>query len=195
MAERQDDGGHELRLEGVGLVLGGGVLLALLVGAFFLGRWVERQRPPLEMGAATAEVGPLGPIAAREGVTDAGKGLDHFDGVPTEKQPSAQPAEPARELVKPGSQPEATPAAAPAVESDGDFFVQVGAMRDQKSATEFIDGLRKKGYPARLFSEGEGQGRLYKVRVGGYPTRQAAGVARDRLRSDGHPGAFLWPST
>jgi cell division septation protein DedD len=189
MAERQDDGGHELRLEGVGLVLGGGVLLALLVGAFFLGRWVERQRPPAEMAAAM-ESGPLDQIGSREGKVDANQGLDHFDGA----QAEAQPPEPERELNREKPAP-ADPTPTPPAPSDGDFFVQVVAMRDRGAATEFIDGLKQKGYSARLFSEGEGQGRLFKVRVGGFPTRQAAGAARDRLRTDGHPGAFLWPSS
>jgi len=191
MAERQDDGGHELRLEGVGLVLGGGVLLALLVGAFFLGRWVERQRPPAEMAAAM-ESGPLDQIGSREGKVDANQGLGHFDGA----EADAQPTEPERELKRDDPAPSTPAPVLPKAEpSDGDFFVQVVAMRDRKAATEFIDGLRQKGYSARLFSEGEGQGRLYKVRVGGFPTRQTAGAVRDRLRTDGHPGAFLWPSS
>lgn len=195
MAERQDDGGHELRLEGVGLVLGGGALLALLVGAFFLGQWVERQRPPLELAAAATASGPLSPISAREGVTDASKGLDHFDGTRGAAAVGAPPPEPAREL-KPEAPPAVETPRAPAAEvkSEGDFFVQIAATRDRASATELIEGLKRSGYPARIFSEGEGQGRLFKVRAGGYPSREAAGAARDRLRSDGHDGAFLWPS-
>ena len=198
MAERHDDGGHELRLEGVGLVLGGGVLLAMLVGAFFLGRWVERQRPPEELAAATVG-GPLGQLIAREGEVDATEGLDHFDGADTQ----AQPSEPSREIAREQPEPAAPTPEAPKKEtpkaatpkSDGDFFVQVGAMRDRSSATEVIDGLQKQGYPVRLFTEGDGAGRLYKVRVGGYPTRQAASGARDKLRTTGHDGAFLWPSS
>ncbi len=47
VVDRHDaDSSHEFRLEGIGLLLGGGLLLAMLVGAFFVGRWVERSGAP-----------------------------------------------------------------------------------------------------------------------------------------------------
>ena len=63
-SERNEAGStRELRLEGVGLVVVGGVLLAAICGAYYLGKWVEGREHP-------------NPILA-----DAGEGpLEHFDG-------------------------------------------------------------------------------------------------------------------
>jgi cell division septation protein DedD len=190
---------RELRLEGIGLLLGGGVLLALLVGAFFLGRWVERGTgPPGPLGGD--EAGPLSQVAAREADADAAEGLTHFDTLEgVEKQ-----VEPGRELAAPTAPPPASgppqgPGAVAGAEpeapaEEGRFYVQVLALRDQAGAAEVIETLRNRGYGVRLFSEREGQGTLYKVRVGGYETREKAAAARDELRKVGHPGAFVWPS-
>jgi hypothetical protein len=43
----------------------------------------------------------------------------------------------------------------------------------------------------RLFSEREGRGALYKVRVGGYPSRDGARSAADRLEREGYSGAWV----
>jgi cell division septation protein DedD len=190
---------RELRLEGIGLLLGGGVLLALLVGAFFLGRWVERGSGPAGPGGAE-ESGPLSQVAAREADADAAEGLTHFDTVEgVEKQ-----VEPGREIAAPtAAQPAPSPppgpgtvaGAEPAAQVEASrFYVQVLALRDRGGAAEVIETLRNQGYGVRLFSEREGQGTLYKVRVGGYETREQAAAARDELRKGGHPGAFVWPS-
>lgn len=51
--------------------------------------------------------------------------------------------------------------------------------------------MTAKGHPVRLFSEREGRGALYKVRVGGYSTRDQAGGMADSLRADGYSGAWV----
>jgi len=193
-ADRQEsDSSHELRLEGLGLLIGGGFLLALIVGSFFLGRWVERRSHPVPtLGTETA--GPLAQIDAREPDLEATQGMDFFDTLEGEQKQ----AEPGRELAQPAPEPRAAePAPPPATHApntteNGEFFVQVVAVRDQRAAAEVIQSLEAKGYGVRLFSEREGQGTLYKVRVGGYATREQAGAARDALRQSGHPGAFVW---
>jgi cell division septation protein DedD len=192
-ADRHDsDSTRELRLEGIGLLLGGGFLLALIVGAFFLGRWVERQAGPPDALAAEG-AGPLAQIAAPEPDADAADGLNYFDTVEGgEKQIEA-----GREIPSPTSAPPASSSqqGSPSARvDDGRFYVQVVALRDQHAAAEVIDSLKAKGYGVRLFPEREGQGTLYKVRVGGYATREEASAARDALRGAGHPGAFVWPA-
>jgi cell division septation protein DedD len=193
-ADRPDsESTRELRLEGLGLLLGGGVLLALLAGAFFLGRWVERRTGPPALESA-AEAGPLARNAARSEDVDAADGITYFDSV----EGGEQELEPERELPTPQAEVAEPSAAQPqpaeraARADDGRFFVQVLALRDRSAAAEVIDSLRRKGFGVRLFSEREGQSTLYKVRVGGYPTRPAAEAARDELRKSGHPGAFVW---
>jgi len=197
-AERHEsDSSHELRLEGLGLLLGGGLLLALIVGSFFLGRWVERRAHPTETLTADAS-GPLAQITNHEPDLEAAEGLTHFDTL----EGQGKQTEPEREAVEPRTPPVVDTRTAPtgdestappvAPVDNGDFFVQVVAVRDQSAAAEVIRSLEAKGYEVRLFSEREGQGTLYKVRVGGYATREKAGTARDALRSTGHPGAFVW---
>jgi cell division septation protein DedD len=195
----ETDSTHEFRLEGVGLLLGGGFLVALIVGAFFLGRWAERRSHPTE-GLTADTAGPLAQVGTRETDLEASEGLTHFDTLEGgEKQ-----IEPAREIpgrtpapVQPAGRqsPSAEKASqAPAPDEDGRFYVQVLALRDQRAAAEVIQTLKAQGYGVRLFSEREGRGTLYKVRVGGYATREQAGAARDELREAGHPGAFVWPT-
>ena len=74
--------------------------------------------------------------------------------------------------------------------SGGKWYVQVFAGRDRNSAEGLVRELEAAGYSVRLFSEREGRGALYKVRVGGYPTRDAAAGAADKLKGEGHAGAF-----
>ena len=189
----ESDSAHELRLEGLGLLLGGGFLVALIIGSFFLGRWVERRAHPAQALAADT-AGPLAQIGTREPDLDAADSLTHFDRMEGQELE----VEPARELSRPTTPTRKAPPAAeatarPAVRvEDGGFYVQVVAVRDQRAAAEVIQSLESKGYGVRLFSEREGQGTLYKVRVGGYRTREQAGEARDALRETGHPGAFVW---
>jgi len=195
VADRHDaESSHEFRLEGIGLVLGGGFLIAVIAGAFFLGRWVERSADPAEVSSSDG-AGPLAQITTREPDADAGQGLTYFDvlegqgkqleparetttrpAVTREAQPG--PVKPSMQLEQPGAR-------------DGDFYVQVGAHRDQAAAAELIDTLKKQGYDVRLFSEREGQGVLYKVRVGGYATEQRARDTAGRLRSAGYAGAWV----
>jgi len=191
-ADRHDaESTHEFRLEGIGLVLGGGFLIAVIAGAFFLGRWFERSANPAE-GLSADGAGPLAQITTREPDADAGQGLNYFDDL---EGPGKQ-AEPAREAatqeaVKREAEPRpAAPVEQPAVRA-GDFYVQVSALRDQAAAAELIDTLKKQGYDVRLFSEREGQGVLYKVRVGGYASEQRARDTAARLRSAGYAGAWV----
>ena len=198
-ADRHDtESARELRLEGSSLLLGGGFLLALIVGAFFVGRWVERQaNPPAE--AMTGQSGNiLEQVVREEPDADATQGLTHFDQVDGDEQQLEGRREIPRRRTTPepaaaGEQPAAE--ARLGTENDGSYYVQVLALRDQAAAAEVIQSLRKNGYDVRLFTEKEGQGSmLYKVRVGGFATRELASTAREELRRAGHPGAFVWSS-
>ena len=195
-AERHEpESMHEFRLEGIGLLLGGGLLLALMVCAFFLGRWVERGAGPATVPAVSAG-GPVSQVLTTQPDAEVGQGLTHFDDLEgAEKQP-----EPARELPRspdvipatrpvPSPPPAASGSAAPA--DGGRYYVQVSALRDQDAAVEVIDTLKAQGYGVRLFSEREGQGLLYKVRVGGYSTEQKARDMADQLRNAGYAGAWV----
>jgi DedD protein len=203
---REKQGGNgvrEFRLEGLGLLLVAGVLIVLLGSAFYVGRWYERQVSPVTVG------GPVGaaesdPLANVEPPADVDSAADYFD----EVQGTEQEAEPQREIPRETPRPaqptvaEEEPAAPPPAEeqppaapaeaaSDGSFYVQVFAGRDRASAETLVGELNGKGHPVRLFSEREGRGALYKVRVGGYATRDEADRMAERLRLDGYSGAWV----
>ncbi len=184
---------HEFRLEGIGLLLGGGLLLAMIGGAFFFGRWVERGAQPGGPQPVSGS-GPLSQVLTPEADADVGQGVTHFDDLEgAEKQ-----LEPAREITlsrqeaQPvSSRPSPVSSGAAAQADEGHYYAQVSALRDQGAAAELIDMLKAQGYGVRLFSEREGQGMLYKVRVGGYATEQQARVMVAKLRKTGYPGAWV----
>jgi hypothetical protein len=196
-AERRElEPSHELRLEGIGLIVGGGLLLAAVVGAFFLGRWVERQAhppPPLAAGGA----GPLAQVVPAEPAADASDDLtffDHLEGEQKEAEPGREmPAADATASSPPSPlrpvEPE--PGPSPSGSDEDPFYVQVIALRDQRAAAGMIDTLKGQGYRVRLFTEREGGGTLYKVRVGGYRAEDEARAAALKLRESGYPGAFV----
>ena len=188
---RDSDTAREVRLEGFGLVLGGGVIVALIAGAFYAGRFVERgAHPPAQGPAAAAEA----PVERLGPAVEATTGTNVFDGVGTgdkRLEPARDAVDASAETARRAAEAELPSPATPA--ASGAFYVQVLALRDRGAAAEILVGLERQGYGARLFSEREGGGLLYKVRVGGYETREQAIAARDALRASGHPGAFVWP--
>lgn len=168
---------RELRLEGAWLLVVGGILVAMLFGAFELGRWVERWNAPV----SAPGVDPLANV--EEETVGAAERPSFFD------SPSAGvEAEPRREVGKPPPAP--VPATPPP--SKGPWFVQVFAGRDRAAAEEVLRGLRAKGLPTRFDRQAEGGAdALYKVRVGGFPDRAAADEAAARLKREGHPSAWV----
>jgi len=190
--ERRDEGVREFRLEGLGLAVIGGVLLAALAGAFFLGRWYERQTLGPIAARAAGEGDPLANVvrAVEQEPADVDADAGYFDRI----EGGEQQAEPQREARQPASTPGpagGAPAAAAAPERAGDYFVQVFAGRDESSAAALVQRLRAAGHPVRLHSEREGDGSLYKVQVGGYATMDEARAAAKRLQDQGYPGAWV----
>jgi cell division septation protein DedD len=172
---------RELRLEGPSLWIAVVALLALFAGAFEAGRWVERSG---ERRAASEGVDPLSdtspePESAPEKVTffDATSG-------------GGKEAEPSREAAR-GNGGASTPARTPP-KSAGPWYVQVFVGRDRAAAEEVVHGLEAKGYPVATAVVSEGGGdNLFKVRVGGYPTRDDAESTAVKLHQDGQPSTWV----
>ena len=177
-AQPVEDEPRELRLEGLGLALVGGVMLALLVGAFQFGRAVERWNAPAR---ATSASDPMG--NAEQDAVDATEKLTFFDTL----SGSGKEAEPGRQ-AQPKPQAPAAPAQAVA---PGAWFVQVFVGRDRQAAEDVVRSLRAQNYPVRIDSVSEGSGSLFKVRVGGFPTKEAADAGSQKLRTDGHAGTWV----
>ena len=178
-AERRD-APRELRLEGGLLAVVGGVLVAVLVGVFQLGRAVERWNAPSR--TATAPADPLGNV--EQDAVDASEKLTFFD---TLSGPGKE-AEPAREA----NTKVVTPETADVPVTPGPWFVQVFVGRDRQAAEEVVRSLRAKRYPVRIDAVSEGaSGRLFKVRVGGFATKEAADQGAERIHGDGHSGTWV----
>jgi hypothetical protein len=172
---------REVRLEGAVLVLAGGIVLAALTGAFYLGRWVERRSAP-----------PPGRAAAARGEHEAGLESASEDATFFDTLGGGEKAaEPRREAAKPASPPGDEPESASQPMTGGPWVVQVFAGRDKVAADVLVRGLKEKGHPVHLDTRREGSGSLYRVQVGGFPTREAADAAADRLRKDGVSGAWV----
>jgi cell division septation protein DedD len=86
-----------------------------------------------------------------------------------------------------GAHAASAPAADAATKVEG-FVVQLGAFTDVYGANALANRLKKAGYPAFTEPIETNRGKLWRVRVGGYPSRAAAVEARDRLKANGHNG-------
>jgi cell division septation protein DedD len=186
---RDPDRVRELRLEGIGLYLVGLVIVVVLGAAFYGGRLYERSTRPAGDAAYDVE-NPLENVVRGEEPADVDADANYFDRVDGgEKQ-----AEPQREAAGPAAEPPPTaerPEQPPMAATGGSFYVQVFAGRDRSLAGTVLDKLQTAGYAARLDRVPEGQGALYKVRVGGYGERAEADAAAERLKNGGFPGAWV----
>jgi DedD protein len=126
-------------------------------------------------------------------------------GATAEPAPQATPA--VKDQTTPATAAAAAPAAvtasaapaadtgAPAAAAVGDsprkpegFIIQLAAFTDDKGANAFANKVKKLGYPAYTEPVQTSHGTLWRVRVGGYPTRAAANEALANLKATGRNG-------
>jgi len=109
---------------------------------------------------------------------------------PPESPPQAIPAAPSS-TAQPAP-PVAAAAAKPAATVDAvpheGFAVQLAAFADDKGANALAGRLKKSGYAAYTEPLKTSKGTLWRVRVGPYPSREAALAARDKLKTEGQSG-------
>lgn len=107
----------------------------------------------------------------------------------------ASPAERPASRSKPGladaiARVERTPAQKP--ESKGPFTLQLSASQVREDADRFAAKVREKGYQVYVIqSEVPGRGRWYRVRLGKFPTREAAARYLRDFQRETHLSAFL----
>ena len=58
-------------------------------------------------------------------------------------------------------------------------------------ANALSNKLKRAGYPAFTEAISTSRGTLWRVRVGPYPTREAAAQSRDKLKAEGHAGIVV----
>ena len=118
-------------------------------------------------------------------------------GTPTPDAPaqSAPAPAPSAATAEAGQPPAAAPGAAAnepkaqasAASREG-FVVQLAAFADDKGATALAGRLKKAGYATYTEPLQTSKGTLWRVRVGPYPSRDAAVAARDKLKTEGQSG-------
>lgn len=167
----------------------------------FVSKLGEKAKPvePPAAGKAAPPSAPRSPDASTvASAKDAGASTPK----PVAEPPAIKPPPPKEtppQAVLPPPAPPSTPAKpapenAPAPSSDaakapgGAFSVQLAAFADDKGANALVNRLKKAGHPAYTEPYTTSRGTLWRVRVGPYPTREAAENARTKLKADGQNG-------
>jgi DedD protein len=78
--------------------------------------------------------------------------------------------------------------ASPATPAHEGFAVQLAAFADDKGANSLSGRLKRAGYTAYTEPLKTSKGTLWRVRVGPYPSHEAAVAARDKLKAEGQSG-------
>lgn len=119
---------------------------------------------------------------------------------PTESTPAKTGFIPKKSVEKPKVEPQPveSKAQAPAVpQASGEikdlFYVQVGALAERKAAQDTAEKYRKMGYTVVVMEpQTTDKKPVFRVRIGGFQTREQAERARERLSSAvGRPTDFF----
>ena len=99
-----------------------------------------------------------------------------------------EPAKAVAPAVEAPKAADAAKAAEPAKGAPGAYSVQLAAFTDDKGANALAAKLKKAGHPSYIEPYETSRGRVWRVRVGPYPSREAADAARAKLKAEGHNG-------
>jgi DedD protein len=152
-----------------------------------------KSHPGAETAARARDAKPepkaaLAPAATTAPAAPASPSPSPADAAPAAEVAMASPAPAAPSASEAPAMP-APPAVSPAVERSREgYVVQLGAFTDNYGANALANKLKKAGYPAYTEPVETSRGTLWRVRVGGYPSRPAAIGARNKLKGDGHDG-------
>jgi len=143
--------------------------------------------PAKDASPSTGGVAPVPPSPPPGTTSDAAAPKE--DAKPVVSPKTEPKAEPKAEVK---SEPKAPVEAAPPPASNGvlkdGFSVQLAAFSDDRGANALAGRLKRGGYPAYTEPLKTSRGTLWRVRVGPYPTRDAANGVRDKLKTEGQSG-------
>ena len=207
-----DEGLHEIQLNGKQLVFlfmaSTVVAVVIFLCGVMVGRGVRAQRPALEAAAEAAADPTSGatpavplapaaavtsnaPVAAQETLTYPSR-LEGQEPVEEKLRPGAGNRDPGSVKSTPAvaSKPKptatkresSTPVAGEPAGSG--FVVQVAAVNDRREAETIATRLAGKGYPSFVTTPPRGAARMFRVRIGKYPTRGEAEVVAARLQKE-----------
>jgi DedD protein len=164
-----------------------GAIALVLIVVVFLPMFLDNEPKPLSQDIAInippippAEQSPTlaSPQPRREVLRPEPAEAPKATALPAQ-QPAATPA-PAPEPPKPATP--ATPAASePSTEAG--YVVQLGAFSNPAKARQLVTKLKENRYRAYTQTVKTAGGELTRVRVGAYPTKEAAEKARDQLKA------------
>jgi DedD protein len=148
------------------------------------------ETPP---AAPTASAGSAAPAAERAlaaaeqrvlGQSGANRAPAIMSSAPEAMRPQTPAGAPASgaPAAKAGVEPAAT---------GGALFVQVAALADSQAAADLAAKLLASGFPARVEPVATRQGPVQRVRVGAYPSREAADVALANIKAAGYGNAII----
>jgi DedD protein len=132
--------------------------------------------------AATPAEPPGNPSASQSALTTAPK-AESANAAP---ERAAAPAN--TSTAKQAAEPAKTTADSAATHGHDTFAVQLAAFSDNKGANALAGRLKRAGYAAYTEPLKTSKGTLWRVRVGPYPSREAAAAARDKLKTEGQSG-------
>jgi cell division septation protein DedD len=189
------------------------VAVVIFLCGVMVGRGVRAQRPALEAAveaatdptsgatpavplAPAAAVTSNAPVAAQETLTYPSR-LEGQEPVEEKLKPAgaARPAVARTELPKPISPAPvakatsaptklASASAAASEPARNGFVVQVAAVNDRREAETIATRLAGKGYPSFVTTPPRGAARMFRVRIGKYPTRREAEAVAARLQKE-----------
>ena len=199
-----DDGLHEIQLNGKQLVFlfmaSTVVAVVIFLCGVMVGRGVRAQRPadaieasvdsvtdPTAAVTQRSEPAPSAPaipsnapVASQETLTYPSR-LEGEE--PPEETLRPRPAAPSARVATTGKQ---SPKPEPAFgEPAGNgFVVQVAAVNDRREANTIARRLAAKGYPTFVTRPPNGIPKMFRVRIGKYPTRREAESIAARLEKE-----------
>ncbi|HXE79509.1 MAG TPA: SPOR domain-containing protein [Vicinamibacterales bacterium] len=144
-------------------------------------------------GVATVAIG-LGVVLLPGGPPTSHEAFAASAAKPAAREGDAKPAASARAPVEAAREAAAAAALAGAYNlpsEDEGLVVQVAAKPDLNEARAVVDRLTAAGHRAYLLSAAVGNLEMFRVRVGPFPTRQAAAAAIRQLEREGYEGAWL----
>jgi len=139
--------------------------------------------PQVKTGQETAAEAAEKPAPAPTGSTPA---KTSFIPKKTGEKPKVEPPPVESKVRAPAVQPASG-------EIKGLFYVQVGALAESKAAEDTAEKYRKMGYPVVVMEpQTTDKKPVFRVRIGGFQTREQAERARERLSSAaGRPTDFF----
>ena len=193
-----DDGLHEIQLNGKQLVFlfmaSTVVAVVIFLCGVMVGRGVRAQRPADAIEASVDAVAD--PTAA---ITQPAEAAPSVPAIPSTAPIASQETltypnrlegeDPPEETLRPATKPSTAAAAVatsgvPGEPRGGGFVVQVAAVNDRREADAIAKRLANKGYPAFVTMPPNGIPKMFRVRIGKYPTRREAESIAARLERE-----------